>query len=381
MIQKFLRKNKSEIENDRHLQLYGTLLGMLHLVTAYFFINFSFPFNIICWPFLVGCQRWNYILIANWNVLLVIYAVGATACSVSFIMRKTGAGLSLLALVSILKFLLQMTDYRLMGNYHYMFHLIVLVFLFLPNKKNFIKIFIIGFYFVAGLLKFNSDWLGGELIKNQFIKNDSLLQTASAYAVIIELFFSFFLLSSRRGLFYLALVQIIIFHCVSWFIVGYYYPVIMLTLLSIFYMKPAQFKMPPASWSWIFVGLFVLAQVPSIIFADQSALSGQWRLYSLNMLDAKTECNTHFYIQKKTETIEYHPSFEVVGPRIHCDPVVVVAKANETCEFFREDAGVISIRLDHQVRRLTNSSNIIQMSFDNICNRPLKIGISGDIQQ
>ncbi len=381
VIRKFYLANQNEITNDWHLQIYGALLAGLHLVTAYFYVDFNFPFNIICWPFLSGCQRWTATLTENWNGILIFYAILALTCLILFLKRRTASAIFLLLFLSLAKFLLQMTDYRLMGNYHYMFHIISFVFLFLPNKKYFIKLFIVGFYLTAGFLKFNSDWLSGELIANRFVKNQTLLELASAYAIVIELFFSLFLLSNKRVWFFLALAQLILFHLFSWPVVGYYYPVIMLILLSIFYMKPADFIWPRPSWPWIFVAFYLVAQLPSFIFSAQPAVSGEGRLFSLNMLDAKTECQTLFYIYKKSETIEYNPNFDVAGPRIHCDPVVVISKAAQTCQFYSQDPDLISIRVDHQARRLTDPFKIFRISFDDVCRHPLNIGILGHVYQ
>ena len=161
-------------------------------------------------------------------------------------------------------------DYRFMGNYHYMPFLVSFMFLFIPQKLFFIPLLLVCFYFFAGLLKVsNLDWLTGlafpENLDFPLFFNENIKLILCFYVVCLEIIgvwclvfiqtnckgkellntFAFFrrktatkkIRSRNIKTIWKIMIyfQLILFHALSYFIVGYFYPLIMFCLLSLFF--------------------------------------------------------------------------------------------------------------------------------------------------
>jgi hypothetical protein len=144
--------------------------------------------------------------------------------------------LLLLALVTLLKFALHMSNYNFMGNYHYMAYFVTMAFLFVGHKKHLIKYLIVSFYIAAGALKMNMDWLSGAAMIRTPWLNGPLLSVSLFYVVLLELVLVAGLLHRRQSVRIFVLIQLLAFHIFSWHIVGFYYPMVMFSLLSLFVM-------------------------------------------------------------------------------------------------------------------------------------------------
>ncbi|MBC7420968.1 MAG: hypothetical protein H7328_09595 [Bdellovibrio sp.] len=263
-----------------------------------------------------------------------------------------------------------------------MSHIINFTFLFLANKKNMLKLFLVLFYVSAGLIKFNTDWFSGQALTNPSFFSGYLLVLACTYVVILEMIFSWLLLASNRKIFWFALFQICLFHIFSWHIVGYFYPIIMFALISLFFIQRDLFRFPKDLLNRCFIALFIIAQVIPFAIDKNSSLTNHYRVYSLNMLDAYSVCESRFFIKKTDVTIEYKPNLSQFSVRVHCDPIVLLSLLTKTCQDQASLAGFIDIDVDHQVRRKSDFSNIHQQSFANVCTNKLKIDrLSGGLYQ
>ena len=118
-------------------------------------------------------------------------------------------------------------------NQHYMAFFVALVFLAFPAKRRLLQYLIVLFYFWAGTLKLNRDWLSGEVSSTGEVRGcpTGWCRSACAYVVVLEMVLVFGLLSRRRWLFWATLGQLLLFHVMSYPVVGFYYPSLMCALL------------------------------------------------------------------------------------------------------------------------------------------------------
>lgn len=377
----FFRKNLSEITASRSLQYFGAALFFSHLVTAFFWFKNDYDRSPLCWSFFPSCKTWTPFLQSIATPLIVLYGILAVVGMGLFLFRKPKAACVLFAFLSIFKLIFHLSDYRLMGNYHYMSHIINFLFLFFLDKKNTIRLFIVLFYFSAGLIKFNTDWLSGEAMLREPLIKGKLLELSCAYVIVLELAFSFLLLSKDKRLRIFALIQFIAFHIFSWHIVGYFYPTILFSMLTIFILAREPFQWPRPLTNTAAAAIMMLAQLYPLIFEPQSSLNGRGRILSLNMLDSRAVCETRLFITYKNKIVEYNPTFPNYGIRIHCDPVLILDTVKKTCADMKDQSGFVDITLDHQVRRSSSMEGIEQITFKNVCQHPLQISFLGRVYQ
>lgn len=378
----YLNKNIAEIQSSRNLQLYGLALFATNLVTAFFWFHLNYaaaPY--LCFSFFPNCQVLHPFLSSFAIYVLGLLTVLSVIGMILLFQKKIKISYWIFFLCIVIKFVFQISDYRLMGNYHYMSHIINFAYVLLLNKKDAIKLFLVLFYFSAGIIKFNTDWLSGAAMLRIPILSGKWLEIACAYAIFLEMVLSFLLLSNSKFLRLWVLIQFVIFHLFSWHIVGYYYPIIMLLLISAFVLIPTSFTLPKNRITQFTILFFLLAQAYPLIFEPYSALNGRGRLLSLNMLDARTACETRFFLRFENETIEYNPSLGNFGIRIHCDPIAVLDKIHKICDEFTKQKYFVDMDVDHQVRYATDAKNIEQFSFQNVCANPLNLSILSHVEQ
>lgn len=391
----FFKKNILEISQSKTLIFYGFILCLTHLWTVLFWTkgfsanklqsvyNSSYE---ICWPWFESCR-----LLPHSEILFdYIFSVyfGFVICGLFFFLffkKFSSWAWAVLLVLTLFKFFLLFQDYRFMGNYHYMVFWVSLAYLLLPEKIKAISFFIVLFYFFAGTLKLNTEWLTSVTFLRPLGWDQKLIEIACGFIVYLELVLSFFLLS-RKFIFRISVLFIyIVFHLVSIKVVGYFYPSIMSCLLMIFVL-PVLFRERleenrlRSKFSLSMILLFILFQLVPYSFSGDSALTSQGRMFSLNMLDSMSECEEFFYLKYKKEIVEVPRLSEAkYAVRIQCDPLVVFAEARKYCEdekqnpeFVDMDIALISSRTsDPQFQKI--------FSYQNFCSRKLRISFLGGI--
>lgn len=383
MIFHFLNKQISEIYTQKFLVFYGAILALLHVLTAFFWRNSASQLSTgtHCWSFFSDCDFYSSLIHFEFKLTLLFYAGLALLAAVLFCLNKVKLAFYSLLLVTLFKALIQISDYRYMGNYHYMHHVICIVFLFFPAKSNSIKLFITLFYFFAGLLKFNADWLSGAALLREVPWVSKEIMSWLLFSVLyIELVLNWFLLSKQKILFYFSLFIFFSFHVFSYFVVGYFYPLVMLGLLSIFIFQRPNFEFPRSKFIALALFIFTIMNIYPLVFEPNSALHGRGRLLSLNMLDAKAVCSTTFFIKRDKKIIEYSPPTFALSPRGRCDHTTLFNLIKNTCKDQQGD-DFIDMDIDHQIKRATDSNFSEQVTFQNVCSNPVKIDWMGRIWQ
>jgi hypothetical protein len=238
----------------------------------------------------------------------------------------------------------------------------------------------------AGLIKFNPDWLSGNAMLAPPVLRGKLLEWACAYAIVLELVWAPLLLVLRGPWFWGALAQFIFFHLFSWHIVGYFYPCIMLGLLSLFVLSPrglslGELRFPRASLAAVMILLFVAAQLYPFFTEKNAALNGRGRLLSLNMLDAKATCENQLILRYQDRTVEQNVDHSMYAVRIHCDPLVYLHEMKGLCEDQALQEGFVDADFSLQTRRVSDPHQTETLALKNICSQPPRIGFLGEVYQ
>ena len=201
----------------------------------------------VCWPFFEDC---HVVRVSVWAVHYTLWGLFllSVLAGLCFLFRKISAGYWLLVLVTAIRLLIMIQDYRLRANQHYMLNWIVLAFLFLPGKRILLHHLLVSLYFWAGILKLDREWLSGVALYNQdrLWLPASLVPASCVYVVFLETTLIFGLYSRRSWIFYATLAQLTAFHIFSWPIVGFWYPTLMFCLLSI--LPLTRLLHPPGEW-------------------------------------------------------------------------------------------------------------------------------------
>jgi outer membrane protein assembly factor BamB len=392
----------SEIENSKSLRAYGIALTLTHALTIFFWRD-TLPAYLadragaICWPYFEACHAVR--TQAPWPgvALLCIYAALTAGVVLLFgqSLRLQGesranatrhATLGLFALTAF-KFALFSIDYRLMGNYHYMAFFACAAFVLVPARRVFLPVLLCLFYVSAGLLKFNAEWLSGAALLRPSVLSGPLLHVALALVIPLELVLVWALTlnpktdAHSRAWFLRAAVALVGFHAFSWHIVGYFYPCMMALLLSIFVLPWAFDELDePSVFRRFFTGkahrvhyacaaAFMLLQLPEHLGKGDSTLTGEGRLFGLNMLDATSVCDATAFARYAQRTEEHVFDNSSLGTRIHCDPIVFYNQARALCDRAKDDSSFRELDFYVNARRKTDKSFRAVIAAQEFCQR------------
>jgi len=163
-------------------------------------------------------------------------------------------------------------------------------------------------------------------------------------------------------------------------VVGFFYPILMFLLLSIFPLArllpregadesvldelvAGRLPLP----AWIAAGLFSFLQIVPYLYPGDTAITGEGRLYALHMFDARVECEaigTLHLADGSVEGIDLH----VGSTRNGCDPIRIRAHARILCQ--RRDSGTVafeSLDVDLRSRRATDRELTPVMHIQDFC--------------
>jgi hypothetical protein len=371
------RRNIEEISADPILRVYGSALALVHVLTLVHWQRgvplrriLSADSMPICWPFFEECHRFRMLGPAAVDGLLWGYFTLAVAALLLFTRRwTTPAAYLALLILELVKILIIVQDYRLRLNQHYMAFFVALVFLLFPAKRRVAQYLIVLFYFWAGTIKLNPEWLSGaSLYRREFLWLPStLVPAACTYVVALETILVFGLLARRSWIFWATLAQLGLFHAMSWPIVGFFYPSLMFALLAIFPLaklssadsdRPSFLRieggLEPRSTYALLAGFSLLQLVP-YAFPGDSAITGQGRLFALHMFDARVLCESYVTLhdaQGGTRRIRMETARG--STRVRCDPIVHFNIARALCRQGASHGQWTEVDLSLRSRRTTD---------------------------
>lgn len=366
LIQKKIFKQVNEIEKDPILRIYGSLLSLVYILCVlywhqYGFLNiFSKNIEAICWPFFNSCESLRIFSSEQIKLILISMALVAGLNAFLFVKsRRIILPYFILLSLDLLRLTFVLFDYRARLNQHYMIFFMVFTFLFISNKRLFLKWMLISFYFWAGTIKLNQEWISGEVIYGPlWLIPESFKTLATTYVVILELFLIWGLLSRKPLIFWGTLFQLGLFHLESLSVVGFFYPALMVIFLMIFPLdflnrklshglnfqlanKSLLARTNRAGWS-LLIFLAILNLLPRFLPGD-TRLTGEGRFYALHMFDAKTSCLSQATIHWSTKQPQILDLRIPSVVRIRCDPIVFLSRMRRLCRQYANNSEVKKI--------------------------------------
>ena len=378
-LHKYADKQIDEIKSDSLLSNYSHFLIGIHLLTALFWFYQGFESILTnvnqsyCWPFFSSCESAKILLLPIVPLLLPTYAILSIFGLLQSTIFKKSTWFLLIGL-EVMKLLFQSLDYRFMGNYHFMPHIITLVFLFSSNKKFWINIWMLSFYVGAASLKLNYEWLTGASLSWKIPFNKIELMQWQAITVILIELSAPLLLSFKNFRFRVGgLAFLFVFHIASYYWVGFFYPAVMLSLLAFFFIDlfsprtetKIQFRSLSfllGSISWL---IFIFMQISSLNNSRAKALGSQSRLWSLNMFDARSMCRGVFFAHEDSQTTELDFQNEELASRVKCDPIIFYEQARHICQ--NKSARVRSLEAHLVSRQFSDIDNLVIVREKDIC--------------
>ena len=393
----YLQKNRQEIQNSRVLTYFGAALAISHLLTFFYWMRggnlllkyLRDPFR-ICWPLFPKCYAFD--ISSDWMVhtILGFYAALAVINTLLFLINRwSRLAYFLSAILFFFKLAVFLQDYRFMGNYHYMLFWAQFAYLFLPNKTQTIMLLIPLFYFFAGSLKFNVEWLSSATFIRPVPLPVKLVEWLCAYVPILEMLLVWGLISKNRFIFGMTFLQFVGFHSFSYLVVGFFYPGIMACLLSLYLLARRLdihaiydhlhfLKLPRSSQA--FLVIFALIQFTPYLYAGDPTLTAQGRMLSLNMLDAKSQCDDFIFLKYRNGVITEAPRLSrSVGVRLNCDPLVIFAEAYRYCRSEEAQTDFVDLDLGLAAKRTTDESYQQIFAIRNFCQSKPWIDVLGGI--
>ncbi len=370
----------NEIKLDKALSLYGIALCLAYVLSIFHWyqsggLHFPSLNEPWCWPFFPQC--WNFRITLNLSIIhfLTIFLL-ALISLFYFIFKKIDKACFFLFLTWIVTLLLVIQDFRFRSNQFYILSWVTLVFLFAPSKKTTIPVIIIAIYFWAGRLKLNWEWISGSaLYEKLWLIPEQLIVASCVYVIVLEMIFIWGLLSKRRLIFWGTISQLLLFHIQSFSQVAYWYPCLMFLILSFFVLNrfftnqsPQTQNLNIQGWqksSWIIFILFSIFQLNPIIYVQTPLRVSSWRFMSLNMFEAKYNCNIEIYKNiyssiKQLESINLH-----LAPRMRCDPVIYWNHLRNRCRELNKEPGFQSTWIKISYKKATDINyKIISMYCD-----------------
>jgi len=357
----FLRSQVDEIERDPALRWYGVALALLHVVTYLYWVDQRVAAVVhaqaepICWPLVPECEKLRVLSASGVVLLLRAYFAAAIGAGLLFASRRlvpwAYAGL---VLVNLLKLGVMLLDYRLRMNQHYMGFFATFAYLLVPGKRDALRVLVTLFYFWAGTLKLNWEWISGAgLYRPMWPFSGVGVVLACVYVIVLELGVAWGLLAKRAWVFWASFAQFMVFHALSWQVVGFFYPLLMFAILAIFPLsRLVEPRDPPegllaALWrrralrsAYALATLFSLLQLVPYAFPGDRTLTGQGRLYALHMFDARPTCVGWADLHNGDGTTTRRDLKLPLDTRIACDPIVYFNRARNLCR--QRDAGRVA---------------------------------------
>ena len=272
-------------------------------------------------------------------------------------------------------------DYRFRANEFYMLFWVSIVFLFWPAKRWAIPLILMSFYFWAGTLKLNYEWLSGAVLYHSlYVIPQQFAWAACTYVVILETIMVWGLLAKRAWVRWLALGQFALFHVESLSQIHWFYPLLMAALLSWFVIdwtapgEPRDVSLAnllrgraPRS-AYVLLAIFAGCQLAPYLYHGDKALTGQGRIFALHMFEARQTCDVHALVHYRDQTVDNMDLLmSGLPPRMVCDPVVYYDRVTNLCRAYAADPSFIDADFVMHARRATTTAMTTIVDETNFC--------------
>ncbi|HEV2505498.1 MAG TPA: hypothetical protein VGV39_20645 [Mesorhizobium sp.] len=327
----------------------------------------------ICWPFFQNCQNliWMEALPYGYSQTIFFMGLfGIMAASIYFMYEKRWEIVHFLILFLFsIKIYLMLIDYEHKGNYDYYHNAFCIIYLFARHRVFFFRFCLVFFYFLSTASKIYPSWVLGEYFTALktglpiFPFGTEILMTN--LVIIMEMIFSWFLLSSNKFFQRAVFVFFVIFHLYSGILVGYRYPATVLPALLILFGPWFRPLPPPTGKSslvgWGLMGLLLAAQITPHLISGDEKLTLEGNQYGLYMFEANHQC--YSTISRGDKVLS---SMKSASARFRCDPYFVWFQAKNI--YCRDGEGPVKMIYNHSVngrafREIVNEPDICNLSY------------------
>ncbi len=347
-----LASQVERIHGDSVLRHYGAALALVNAMSALRWLQWPSLAALlapgepaVCWPVFESCRSLRVLPEPLITTGVLCFLLGSLWNAWLFVDRaRTAAAYWTLLVLNLAKVAIIAQDFRLTLNHHYMAGWVACAYLLARDKRTTITRLIVVMYVWAGILKLDpsSQWLSAAAFygRRPLGLPTSLLPAACVYVIVLELGIVFGLLARHCVLFWASFSQVLLFHVASFWVVGWFYPCLMFALLAIFPLARASVSMPvvgPSRAALELAGtviLFSLLQLMRYAYPGRSSVTGQGRLFALNMFDAPVECRASVVRVENGQVsppVALVPDF--VNTRTMCDPIVFTELASDLCSW------------------------------------------------
>jgi hypothetical protein len=198
---------------------------------------------------------------------------------------------------------------------------------------------------------------------------DNFKAPAAVYALILELILVWGLLSKNPKIKYFVLANFLFFHFVSTGAVGFYYPMLMFLILSIFYLPVNN---QPNSHKFSYSGIVILIIIsffniwPYFLPGDL-ALTGEARFLALHMFDTIVYCQSTATIHWKNQEAEVYNLPISSSIRTRCNPILYLSRARYLCQQNKMNPNFIDIDLKLISKRISEKDFRPIIDIKNFC--------------
>ena len=373
--------------SDARVASYGWALLCGHFAVLLFFLDanrlaiLTKSDEAICWPYFQNCWKFRFETQASVNILLLIYAAFIVISCLALNAARNRLFWVSLAVVNAFLFVILSLDYRLRGNQEYMLLWVNAVFLLWPAKRWAIPLIIMSFYFWAGMLKLNYEWLSGAVLYHDlYFIPPKFAWVACTYVVVLEMVLIWGLLAKRKWVRWLTLGQLMLFHIESVSQVGWFYPVLMAALLSWFVLEWLCYtkeQLPTLAKLWrgnaprsvyALIMLFASFQLVPYLYHGDQPLTAQGRIFSLDMLQSRPVCDVHAVVHNMDQTTDViNLLMPNLGARQVCDPLIYFDRMTNLCRSHVNDPSFVDADFAMHSRRTTDQKMTIIADEKDFC--------------
>jgi hypothetical protein len=363
--------------SDPATRWYGVALSACHALTGVAWFTYKHVASLVtgedcvCWPFLPACAGARALLTpASATGLVVAYGALGVAAAALFAAARVRAAVLVFVTAAVLGTSLYALDYRLRMNQTYMLSWCVAAFLFAPRKAEVLQVAVALFYVWAGALKLNREWVSGAALYEQPLLVPRVLTSeACIYVLVLELGLVWALFATSRRWRWAVYGQLVLFHAVSWKVVGYFYPLLMLAVTSIYplvwwleherTLTWARLRAEPSLRAPVgsMAAVFSLFQLVPHFFAGDTAVTGEGRLFAIHMFDARVECEGGAVLRTAAGPVARATLIaDGSDVRTRCDPIVIAAQANRLCRLVADRPVPTTVDVAIDAKRSTDGA-------------------------
>ncbi len=337
----------------------------------------------LCWPYFQNCWQIRFDSTTSIRILILVQAFLIVAAVAALLRKKYSAFWVVMVTLNAYLFAIASLDYRFRDNQFYMLFWVNAVFLFWPAKRWATPLILMSFYFWAGTLKLNYEWLSGTVLYHSlYIIPPQFSWIACCYAVGLEMIVIWSLLAKRAWIRWLALGQLALFHIESLSQIHWFYPLLMAVLLSWFvidWLHPAiprtvsladlwQGRAPLTSY--ILLVMFASCQLAPYLYHGDKALTGQGRIFALDMLEARQVCDVRAIVHHKDHTSSaIDLVLRELPPRKICDPIIYYDRVTNICRSHASDPDFADADFVMRSKRTTDDTMTTIIDDANFCSR------------